>query len=306
MQVAEHMVESTPSGLAHVCFEGARRLSARKPVKRSLPGAASSHVPDPAGFTTWLLSLAGIDASKYRARPLERRLPACFRALKVTSEEEARRRVLERPQLLAAAVGSMLIGVTEFFRDPAVFSLLSRVVAPRLAASGGDIRVLSAGCSTGAELYSTAIVLAEAGVLERSVLVGVDCRRAALAQARLGMFTGADVAGVRPEWRHRYFEQLEADLWRPIPAIQRRMDWQYVDLTVTAPSGPWDLVLCRNVSIYLADRVSAQMWERLAAELAPAGALIVGQAERVPDSLGLSKAAKSVNLRTCRDEARIR
>ncbi len=111
---------------------------------------------------------------------------ACGRC-KSARSEEGRALLENRPDLLPAAVGSLLIGVTEFFRDPAVFEAVRARVVPELAARGrGPLRIWSAGCSSGEELYSLAILLAEAGLLAGSFLLGTDCRIEAVRQARSG------------------------------------------------------------------------------------------------------------------------
>ena len=92
--------------------------------------------------------------------------------LKVRSTEEAREVLENRPALLPAAVDSLLIGVTEFFRDSLVFEGMRAEVLPNLAIRRGPLRICSAGCSTGEELYSVAILLAEGGLLARSFLLG--------------------------------------------------------------------------------------------------------------------------------------
>src|SRR5690606_38568523 len=106
----------------------------------------------------------------YRSRPLERRLGACLRSLRVGSEDEAKALIAARPELLNRILSTLLIGVTEFFRDPLVFASLREIVVPELGRRTSAPRVLSVGCANGAELYSVAILLAEAGLLEGAAL----------------------------------------------------------------------------------------------------------------------------------------
>src|SRR5688572_28677814 len=81
-----------------------------------------------AGFLAWLFARAGLEVGLYRTETLERRLPACLRALHVNTPVQARRLLEEKPELLSRAVGAMLVGVTSFFRDPPVFDYLQREV----------------------------------------------------------------------------------------------------------------------------------------------------------------------------------
>jgi len=121
-------------------------------------------------FISWVLDRARLETAAYRAKPLQRRLPACLRALKVHSTHAARQLLERRPHLIVTVVSSLLIGVTEFFREPEVFDSLRTRVLPVLAGRKGRLRIWSAACSTGAELYSMASLLAEEGSLKRSFL----------------------------------------------------------------------------------------------------------------------------------------
>jgi hypothetical protein len=114
-----------------------------------------------AAFLEWLFAQAGLEARRYRPETLQRRLPACLRALRVRSAAQARRLLEETPALVGTALGAMLVGVTWFFRDVSVFDMLRNYVIPTVVAKRKALYAWSAGCSDGAELYSLALLLAE-------------------------------------------------------------------------------------------------------------------------------------------------
>lgn len=230
-------------------------------------------------FFAWLLDRAGLDPACYRLEPLLRRLPACLRALKASSREDARWALEARPELLETAIGMLLIGVTSFFRDPAVFDCLRTEALPELARRGGPLRIWSLACSSGAELYSVAILLAEAGLLERSFLLGTDCRADAIAQAQSGLFSGEALQGLDPALRERYFLK-RGQSWRIALPRQGEIAWRTANLWDRLEPGPWDLILFRNAVIYMAPQSAQRLWADLAAALRPGGALVVGKAER--------------------------
>jgi chemotaxis methyl-accepting protein methylase len=149
-----------------------------------------------------------LDAGCYRHQPLERRLPACLRMLRVPSAPAARRLLDRRPELLPAAMSALLIGVTEFFRDAEVFDAVREEALPKLAARRGPVRVWSAACASGDELYSLAILLAEAGLLARCFLLGTDCRADAIEQARAAVYRAVDLRALAPALREKYFEAI--------------------------------------------------------------------------------------------------
>jgi chemotaxis methyl-accepting protein methylase len=232
------------------------------------------------------LGCAGLDAAAYRAQTLHRRLPACLRGLKVRSTRAARELVEQEPGLVPTVVSSLLIGVTEFFREPDVFDRVRTHICPALADRKPPLRIWSAACSTGAELYSMAVLLADSGLLERSFLLGTDCRGDAIENAKLGLYNAAALSSVPDAARRRYFERA-GPRWRPVEALRGRTRWKAANLLAGVEHGPWDIILWRNAAIYLKPERAESIWRRLASVLAAEGVLIVGKAERPPKDLGL-------------------
>jgi chemotaxis methyl-accepting protein methylase len=277
-----------------------RRGSIRRLVPDRMPasGEASASPDRPplqvvGGLPAFVLARAGLSPEMYRHGPLDRRVPACLRALRVQSEPAAQARLSSQPELLDLALSTLLIGVSGLFRDAEVFDTLRAAVVPALGARRGTLRVLSLGCSGGAELYSLAILLDEAGLLDRGELAGCDCRRDAVARARAGVFTDDALADLDAGIRSRYFERAPSG-WRVIERVRRFTTWRAVDATREIPAGPWDLVLCRNVTIYLLPSVVEVMFGRIGHELAPDGFLVVGRAERPPAALRVATVGRCV------------
>ena len=188
----------------------------------------------------------------------------------------------------------MVIGVTEFFRDPPVFAQL-RALLPALAAGKRGVRVWSAGCSDGAELYSVAMLLARLALLETSRLWGSDCRPDAVARARAGRFLPDQVKHLPPAWREEFLEP-EGNRLRICEPLRRAAVWRVADLLDEASlaPGPWDVILCRNVAIYLETAASAVLWSRLADRLAEGGILVTGNAERAEAGNRLERMAPCI------------
>ncbi len=271
--------------LSHISFEGSdakagqlrsRQRDGRAPVVFS----TESNEPCVSGLPAYVLEHNGLDPSIYRRRPLERRIGACLRALREDSEIHARAR-LTNPDARAVALNTLLIGVSGFFRDAAVFETIRTIVVPALRARQRPVRVLSVGCSSGAELYSVAILMSESGLLEDAELLGMDCRPDAVSLARRAVFDHDALAGVDRTIRDSCFERIAAG-WRIRESSRTRARWQVADATTELPPGEWDLVLCRNVVIYLRPLAGEALFRRIAGALAPGGFLVVGKAERPP------------------------
>jgi chemotaxis methyl-accepting protein methylase len=288
--------------LSHVCFQGRpaagfRALARRGASRPFSPSRTTILSDEPAtGFVAWIIRRAGLNPSLYRAAPLLRRLPALLRMLKVRSAEDAQELLQNRPDLLPKAINSLLIGVTEFFRDAAVFEGLRAEVLPALAARGRPIRVWSAGCSTGEELYSLAILLAEAGLLASAFLLGTDCRAEAIEQARWAVYNAGHLEAATVK---KYFRPC-GNSWQVIEPLRRQTHWKVADVGQSIEEGPWDIVLWRNMAIYVNPGPAESIWNRLAGAVAPDGYLIVGKAERPPSGLGLAPACRCIYRRVDR------
>ena len=284
--------------LSHVRFHGVeprgRTLGLRPRVAVRVPPAPVDPVPrgELGPLCRRVLEHEGLDPAAYRASTLQRRVAACLRALKVHSEQEALALLEANPGLWEAAADSLLIGVTAFFRDPTVFGVLESVVLPDLARRD-RIRAWSAGCSTGAELFSLAILLDQAGLLDRSELLGTDCRPSAVKQAESGRLWPADAGEIDPAIRARYVETRGGEL-RVVRSLTSRIRWKAANLLAIVEDGPWDIVLWRNAAMYLHERASEATYGRISAALRSGGYLVVGKAERPPANLPLSAVARSI------------
>lgn len=152
---------------------------------------------------------------------------------------------------------SVLVGVTSMFRDEQEFALLERRLLPELLARRRSLSVWAAGCSTGEELRSVAMLLERRGALAGSHLLGTDILdESVLAAAR-------DAAELPPTARSAIrFEQQDL-------------------ISASAPAARFDLVLCRNVAIYFTPAVQRRLQRRLVAALRPGGFLMLGHSETV-------------------------
>lgn len=203
-----------------------------------------------------------IELGAYREEHVAGRIGRMLEREKLASGAELVRLVLTDPEARGRLRRSVAVSVSGLFRDPAQFDLLEREILPLLLASGARPRVWSAGCANGSELYSVAILLERIGALERSFLLGSDLLAENLAAARKGVYGD-----------HTVSEHLRA-----------RIRWERRDLIRDGgPPGRWDLVLCRNVAIYLGLPAKRKLHELLVGSLAPGGVLLLGRSERLGD-----------------------
>jgi chemotaxis methyl-accepting protein methylase len=287
--------------LRHVRFQGTPALSRSPAVRRRHREGSSACPSSPPeerldGLSQEVLTRAGLDAARYRAAPLRRRVAACLRALKAGSEAEALQIVRQRPRADALALDTLLIGVSSFFRDTDVFHALREHVIPAWAQRDRPINVLSVGCSSGEEVYSVALLLAGHGLLARARLVGMDCRARAIAHARIGVYSREAFDGLDGRDHAAGVERLTTG-WRMGKALRERCEWVVGDATGQLPAGAWDMVLCRNLAIYLRPSAGLCLFTCLTQALRPGGCLVLRRAERPPDALRLCNVARCVYLK---------
>jgi chemotaxis methyl-accepting protein methylase len=239
-------------------------------------------------FIRSLFACAGLDAGAYRPESLRRRLQACLRAVRAASILDARRALGKNPALVPVAINAMVIGVSSFFRDAAVYDQIAFNVLPSLFRSNkSPARVWSVGCSEGQELYSVAILLAELGLLDGCYLLGTDCRGEAIHRARDGYYDAAALRSVPQPWVEKYIHR-QGDRWRIVPGLRTAVQWRTADVTRIQEPGVWDLILCRNMAMYLRPEASGKLWEMFERALRPGGYLIMGKAERPINAKRLS------------------
>lgn len=243
--------------------------------------------PDVLAFCHEVLRRAGLAPDAYRPEPLARRYPSVLRTLGASSASEALTRIDREPDRLRAAVNGLLIGVTWFYRDESVIESLRRQIVE--ATTSAEPRVWSAGCSDGAELYTMAMLLAEAGRLGQGALLGTDCRPEAIEAARGGCYPPERVERLPHGWSNRYLRP-RAGRWHVSEPLRAACRWQVHDLFRQPPvHESFDIVLCRNVVIYLTPSSARELWRRLIARIVPDGLLVVGKAERLDRSMGVER-----------------
>ncbi len=199
--------------------------------------------------------------------------------LRVNSVPQARVLLRQNPALLAPVLSVMLIGVTSFFRDANVFAYIRNHILPRRLSRTFRPRIWSIGCSDGSELYSIAIALAECGSLHNCELIGTDCRGEAISRASSGVFDESSLRGLPANLVVRYFCPKQNG-WAICRELRNAMQWRTSNILETVEPGPWDLILCRNVAMYMKSSATQPLWRSLETSLVREGFLVLGKAER--------------------------
>jgi two-component system CheB/CheR fusion protein len=234
---------------------------------------------------TRLHQVVGVDFSQYKQGTLKRRLQRRMRVNRITDVAAYLKYLNEHPAEAEALYEDVLIHVTHFFRDPEAFNALCEMVLPNLLERHPDsLRAWVPGCSTGEEVYTLAIVLREAlderGLSANVQIFGTDISEEAVEQARRGVFPERIATDVGQERLRRFFTPSEGN-YRIAKSVRDCCIFARQDLTRDPPFSHLDLVLCRNVLIYLTDELQKKVLSVFHYALHPGGYLMLGSAEGI-------------------------
>ncbi|QDT16221.1 CheR family methyltransferase [Alienimonas californiensis] len=234
-----------------------------------------------------LREAGGVDYTHYKPATIRRRLQRRMLMHRCETVAEYVARLEEHPEEVERLARDLLIHVTRFFRDPESFKTLMADVFPVIKARRGKddpFRVWIAGCSTGEEAYSVAIALLEflgdGSRITPIQIFGTDVSEAAVAEARAGRFGRGIEAEVSPGRLEKFFEEADGG-YKIRPAVRDVCVFARQDLTRDPPFSRLDLVLCRNVLIYLGQPLQSQLLGVFHYALKPDGFLMLGSAESV-------------------------
>jgi len=231
----------------------------------------------------------GKDLSNYRVSCLRRRVSLRMSALGVATLDEYMARLSANPGEIEQLLDTVTIHVTEFFRDRDVFDAVGKSVLPamierKLHTPSRTIRIWSAGCSTGEEAYSIAILTLEyvrTHTVDLAVEVyGTDISKEACEIARAAVYPERKVGRMPAILLRRYFEADGAG-YRVAPDVRRRVKFTVHDLFSASPFSVLDFVVCRNVLIHFDNAVRNGVLERFHEALGDGGVLILGKSEAV-------------------------
>ena len=229
---------------------------------------------------------SGIDFSRYKMPTIQRRLQRRMAATGMHRLPDYVRYLQSHPDEYDRLIGTFLIKVTEFFRDPELFAYLRDQILPEIIAASRthdkEIRLWSAGTATGEEAYSLAILVAEVlgDELERFTvrIFATDLDTAAVGYARRGIYPANALSTLPAEFIERYFTPLDGG-YEVSKRIRGLVVFGEHDLGQRAPFPRIDLCLCRNVLIYFSPELQQRALQLFAFALRDGGYLVLGKAE---------------------------
>ena len=236
---------------------------------------------------TILRAANGVDFKHYKLPTIRRRLNRRMALQKIKKVEEYIRFIEQNPSEVEFLYRDLLIHVTRFFREPESFETLKQLVFPKLLENRKDnrpIRIWVPGCSTGEEPYSIAISLLEL-VGDRHVdlpiqIFATDLSEAAVDRARAGVYPDAIAEDLSADRIRRFFVRTDGS-YQISKAVRDMCIFARQDLTRDPPFSKLDLIVCRNVLIYLNIQMQKKLMGIFHYALKPTGFLMLGAAETI-------------------------
>ncbi|QGZ59952.1 chemotaxis protein CheB [Paraburkholderia acidiphila] len=264
----------------------------RHPYLRSVPAAATGTSSEPAetslrAIFRLLRQACNIDFSRYKNGTVQRRLARRMALRQVTSVADYVTVLASDPAETLALGRDLLIQVTEFFRDPETFEVLTQTVFPRLVAGKeptDPFRIWVPGCATGEEVYSIAICLieylGEHAATTTVQIFGTDISAEALEVARTGRYIENIARNVSPERLERFFVR-EGEYYCIDKQVRDLCTFSRHDVLSDPPFSRMDLVSCRNLLIYLSGQAQRNVMPLFHYALKLDGVLMLGPSETV-------------------------
>jgi two-component system CheB/CheR fusion protein len=233
----------------------------------------------------YLKRTRGFDFSGYKRTSLTRRIARRLQTVNVETYTDYVDYLEVHPEEFSRLFDTILINVTNFFRDVSSWDYIASSIIPQIVAgkmADEPIRIWSAGCSSGEEAYTIAILMAEAlgaeGFHERVKIYASDLDEEALAQARQATYRSRDINNIPPDLVEKYFEKLDQRyIFRK--EFRRAVIFGRHDLVQDAPISRIDLLICRNLLMYFNSQTQTRILSKLHFATNDSGYLFLGKAE---------------------------
>lgn len=228
-----------------------------------------------------------LDLGQYKDTYLQRRIGVRMRCCGSKEYSDYSNFLDSNPTEYDQLLDDLTINVTQFFRDPIVFKAMEEEVLPlliydKIKQGKNDITIWSAGCSSGEEPYSIAIMLRELLGEELNNfnvnIIGSDIDDASLEAAAVGKYLPRQVTNIKKEYLEKYFT-LEGEMYQISQDIMDMVDLRKIDLIASKPPARFDCIFCRNVVIYFTREMQEHLYMKFFGSLNQGGYFVMGNTE---------------------------
>ncbi len=244
------------------------------------------HIVDIRKLTETIKTRYGYDFTNYAISSFKRRILRIVELYKFNSVDALNKKISEDPAFFEEFVSEITVNVTEMFRDPSFWRILRDKIIPNILLNHKKVSIWHAGCSSGEEVYSMAILLKEMGILEDSKIIATDIDDQILERAKSGVYTVKNMELNEKNYvrfrgeneLNKYFE-VKNGLAYMDKSLVKDVSYRKHDLVNGIVFNKFDIVLCRNVMIYFNQNLQNEVLKKLHESIFKYGYLAIGSKE---------------------------
>lgn len=243
-------------------------------------------------FIDKVKSLLNIDLSLYKETQMKRRLTSFRNKKGFATFQQMYQAMSEDPVLQDEFLDRMTINVSEFWRNSRRWEILRDVFLPEMFSRSPRLKCWSAACSSGEEPYTLAMLLHEAGKLDSSTILATDLDENVLEAAKGAIYHERSMREVPERYVRTYFKQINENHWEFSEELRKSVRFMRHNLLADRFDTGYDLIICRNVTIYFTEEAKEMLYHKFSKSLKPGGILFVGSTEQIfsPGRYGLESA----------------
>lgn len=243
-------------------------------------------------FLSDLKRVFDLDLAGYKRPQMERRINSLMRVLKIDGYDVFIKQMKEEQSIYNRFLDHLTINVSEFFRNNAQWDVLKEKIIPELITRNQNLKIWSAGCSTGQEPYSLSMMLEENFPKVNYSILASDFDIRVLDKAKSGLYTEREVKGMDSKYLNKYFKEDNKEYYVK-EDLKKKITFKKHNLITERFESGFDLILCRNVVIYFTEEAKADLYKNFFNSLKAGGILFTGSTEQIVTArdIGYSSAA---------------
>ena len=235
------------------------------------------------GFKKDVYSLTKIDLDAYKEKQMRRRIDSLVNKNKCKSYGEYVALLKTNKEVFDEFVNFLTINVSEFYRNPEQWELLTKEFLPELIAhSGQSLKIWSAACSTGDEPYSLVMALSTLVPLNKIKIFATDLDKQVIATAKVGLYSAKSIANVPADLKKKFFTPV-GNSFQISEDVKKCVEFKEHNLLRDSYPSNYDMIVCRNVLIYFTDEAKTEVYDKFCKSLRQGGILFIGSTEQVID-----------------------
>lgn len=243
-------------------------------------------------FVQKVYRLTGLDLNQYKRPQMERRILSLMKTVGSKDLQEYAILIHKDKSQLNKFINHLTINVSEFYRNPGQWEVLGKQILPELLKKSPSLKIWSAGCSTGEEPYTLAMVLNQVDPNGKHQIIAGDIDQEVLKKAQEGIYNIKSAAGLPKNYLTKYFTQ-EDEVIRVRDSLKKMINFKHQNLLTDRFDSNCDLILCRNVVIYFTEEAKTVLYRKFNEALKTKGMLFIGSTEQIfqPQEIGFKSTA---------------